>query len=73
MDLSGLWYRAPHHGLELYVGYGRRDWEVRLLGRNLLARQNEMPGAIYSGKATSDLLEPEIEMSEIRLVGEFRL
>ena len=71
LDLSGLWQKPPHHDLGTYVGYGARDWEVRIAGAKLLAKLNGLPSAEFAGQAAPDLLEPKIEQTEIRLQCEF--
>ncbi len=71
LDLAGLWQKPPHHDLGAYLGYGTRDWEFRLAGGKLLAKENGLPSAEFAGQAAPDLLEPKLEQMEIRLQCEF--
>lgn len=73
LDLSGLWFKSPHHDLNGFVGYGTKAWELRLTGAKLMANVNDLPTTMYSGKAGVDLLEPTIEQTEIKLLCEFIL
>ncbi len=73
MDLSGLWFKSPHHDLNTYLGYGTKSWEMRLVGAKLMANSNELPTTLYSGKAGVDLLEPMLEQTEIKLLCEIML
>lgn len=73
MDLSGLWFKSPHHDLNAYVGYGTKTWAARLQGAQLLARANDLPHSFYAGEAGVDLLEPKIEELEIKLISEWAI
>jgi hypothetical protein len=71
MDFSGLWFKAPHHELGAYLGYGTKTWEVQLRGAKLLAQQNQPPSSFYPGAYGVNLLESNIEQTEIQLLCEF--
>lgn len=73
LDLSGLWHRPSNHNLGAYIGYGEKDWEIRIAGLHLLAAENKLPTAEFAGSAGPSLLDPTLEQTEIRFQCEILL
>ena len=67
MDLGGLWMRPAQHQLDAFVGYGKKNWEVRLVANNLLQNWNLPQNPDFQGTAAPNLLEPMIQQTELRL------
>jgi hypothetical protein len=73
MDLSGLWHRSAQHSLNGFIAFKKKNWELRLIGENMLAKINDLPTSLASGQAGVDLLEPTIEQTEIKVACEILL
>lgn len=73
MDLGGLWTRPPQHQLDAFIGYGKINWEIRLLGNNLLQNWKPPQSPDFQGTAAPNLLEPSLPQTEIRLQCEILL
>ena len=67
LDLGGLWFAPPVQKLDTYVGYGRKTWEVRLVGENLLPNTVPPENGQFQGIASPNLLEPTFSETEIRI------
>lgn len=72
-DLSGLWKRAPYHDMKSFMSYGKKNWQVRLEGTQLLSSWNDSALAFQQGMAGYDLLDPKIETTEYKILCEFFL
>ncbi len=66
-DLSGLWFRPATHQIDSYVGYGEKNWEIRLLANNLIQDWNLPQNPEFRGTAAPNLLEPFIQQTEVRV------
>ncbi len=71
IDLSGLWSRPAFHQVDAFVGYGQKNWELRLVANNLLPSNNLPETSTFQGTAAPNLLEPMIQQTEVRLQCEF--
>lgn len=67
LDLGGLWFRPAQNQIGAFVGYGKKDWEVRVAGNNLISNWNIPQTSQFQGTAAPNLLEPSIEITEVRL------
>jgi hypothetical protein len=66
LDLSGIWFKPPQHRFDTWIGYGKRKWEIKVLGNNLFPNYNLPQNLNFQGSAASNLLEPTIQQREIR-------
>ena len=67
MDLGGLWVRPAQNQFDLFAGYGRKNWELRLVAVNLIQNLNLPERSDFQGTAAPNLLEPSIQQQEIRV------
>jgi hypothetical protein len=70
LDTNGFLFQSPQHVFDLWLGYAKKSWELRLIGNNLFPNYQLPKQLSFQGSASHNLLEPNIQQREIRLVCE---
>ncbi|MBI4925345.1 MAG: TonB-dependent receptor [Bdellovibrio sp.] len=73
LDLANLWEKPAQILLSPFISYGKQDWEIKLLIKNIsLIKNNPLPFG-WTGQTAPNLLEVESNNMEVRLLCEIIL